>query len=150
MSLEIRTAGAEDGPVIVEFNTLMAQETEGRTLDPKTIRRGVETALADPARGQYYLARLDGQVVGQTLITFEWSDWRNGEFWWLQSVYVREDMRGRGVFKALFNHVVDLARARPDVCGVRLYMEHHNEKAWAAYTRLGMGQTHYRLFELEF
>ena len=109
-NLEICTATAEDGPVIAEFNTLMAQETEGRKLDPETIRRGVETALADPAKGQYYVARLDGRVVGQTLITFEWSDWRNGDFWWFQSVFVREDMRGRGVFRALFNHVVNLAR----------------------------------------
>jgi GNAT superfamily N-acetyltransferase len=150
MDLEICTATAEDAPAIVEFNKLMALETEGRTLDPQTIRRGVETALADPAKGQYYVARLDGQVVGQTLITFEWSDWRNGDFWWFQSVYVRKDTRGRGVFKALFTHVVNLARARPDVCGVRLYMDQHNEKARATYARLGMAQTQYRLFELEF
>lgn len=150
MRFEIRKATEADAPVIIEFNVLMARETEGKSLDPASIRQGVHAALADPAKGCYYLVQHGGQVVGQTLITYEWSDWRCGAFWWIQSVYVRKDMRNRGVFRALFGHVLDLARSEADVCGVRLYVDRHNGKAKEVYARLGLDKTDYELFELEF
>jgi len=84
------------------------------------------------------------------LITYEWSDWRNGNFWWIQSVYVAEDFRSGGVFKALFDHVHTLAKARADVCGLRLYVDAHNAKARQAYERLGLKKTDYELFEMDF
>ena len=92
----------------------------------------------------------DGEVVGQLLITYEWSDWRNGNFWWIQSVYVKEALRGRGVFRALFAHVEKLAKARKDVCGLRLYMDTHNAPARKTYERLGLKRTNYELFEMDF
>jgi GNAT superfamily N-acetyltransferase len=125
-------------------------ETEQRRLDPERIRPGVAAVLEDPARGIYFVAEVDANVAGQTLITYEWSDWRNGNFWWIQSVYVAEAHRGRGVFRALFEHVHAAAKARPDVCGVRLYMDAHNDRARQAYERLGLKRTNYEMFETDF
>src|SRR4051794_30784856 len=105
MPPSLRRAVPADAPVVVEFNRLLAQESEGKALDPAVLSAGVAAALADPARGLYFLAEQDGQVLGQILITTEWSDWRNGWFWWIQSVYVRPEARRRGVFRALFEHV---------------------------------------------
>ena len=92
----------------------------------------------------------DRQLLGQLMITYEWSDWRNGNFWWIQSVYVAEEFRGRGIFRALFEHIHNLARERKDVCGVRLYMDMHNETARRTYERLGLKRTDYELFEIDF
>ena len=111
---------------------------------------GVQALLDDPAKGIYVIAESDGTPVGQLLITYEWSDWRNGNFWWLQSVYVLEPFRGRGVFRALFEHVQELAKARPDVCGLRLYMDADNSRARQTYHRLGWKPTRYELFEIDF
>ncbi len=91
MSIQIREAEYNDAPVIVEFNSLLAKETEGKSLDRQRLLRGVQTILRDPKKGTYYLAEIDGTIVGQLLITYEWSDWRNGNFWWIQSVYVRNE-----------------------------------------------------------
>jgi GNAT superfamily N-acetyltransferase len=132
----------------------MALETEQRQLDADRVRRGALSLLNDPAKGTYFVAEVssDGaqSVVGQLLITYEWSDWRNGNFWWIQSVFVAEPFRGRGVFRALFHHVRQLAGARPDVCGMRLYMDAHNASARQAYDRLGLKRTNYELFEMDF
>ena len=111
---------------------------------------GVKAQLTDPARGIYHVAEIRGKIVGQLLITYEWSDWRNGNFWWIQSVYVAPEFRGQGIFRALFSHVRSLARARKDVCGLRLYMDVHNGTARRAYERLGMVHTDYQVFELDF
>ena len=104
-SIRIRTAKTADAEIIAHFNTLLAQETEARLLEPERLRRGVECVLADPARGTYWVAEIDAQIVGQLLITSEWSDWRNGFFWWIQSVYVAQCWRGQGVFQSLYSHV---------------------------------------------
>lgn len=128
----------------------MAWETERRRLKSATIRRGVTALIKSPARGIYFVAEEKGEVIGQLLITYEWSDWRNGNFWWIQSVYVRGDFRGRGVFRALFEHVQKLAKRRRDVCGLRLYVEAHNAGAKKTYTRLGMKKTVYEMFETDF
>lgn len=135
--------------MIAEFNLRLAEESEQLQLDPETVRAGVVRLLTEPARGVYYLAEQDGQVVGQVMITYEWSDWRNGNLWWLQSVYVRPGCRNRGVFRALFHHLKELAAAQPDVCGLRLYMHHGNQTARRAYERLGMTPTAYEVLNLD-
>jgi GNAT superfamily N-acetyltransferase len=128
----------------------MARETEQRDLDPKRVRDGVRALLDDPAKGIYFVAEAEGAVAGQLLLTYEWSDWRNGIFWWIQSVYVVEPLRGRGIFRALFEHVHTLAKSRADVCGLRLYMDAHNGPARQTYERLGLQQTNYQVFEIDF
>lgn len=106
--------------------------------------------LANPNGGIYFVAEAEAAPVGQTLITYEWSDWRNGNFWWLQSVYVVEAFRGRGVFRALFEHIRASARTRGDVCGLRLYMDHDNDRARQTYEQLGLQRTNYQVFEIDF
>jgi len=146
-SITIRRATFDDADRIVDFNTALAAETEGKTLDPRTIAAGVREALADPSRSLYFFAELEGEVIGQTMVTFEWSDWRNGFFWWIQSVYVDSRFRRRGVFRALHDHVRREARSRPNVCGLRLYVHHDNHRAMKTYAQLGMPQTEYLLCE---
>ena len=140
--------------MIADFNARLAWETEHRQLDLGRLTQSVAALLADPAKGTYFVAEspADGTnaVTGQLLITYEWSDWRNGTFWWIQSVYVRKESRGRGIFRALFEHVKKLAQQREDVCGLRLYMEAGNIVARKAYARLGMKPTEYELFETDF
>jgi len=136
--------------VITEFNLLLAMETEGLRLDPGCVKAGVTALLADPAKGIYYVAEVSGTIAGQLMITYEWSDWRNGNLWWIQSVYVRQDFRRRGVFGRLFKHLEMLARERKDVRSLRLYMHADNATARRSYEKLGMHQTKYEVFELEF
>jgi len=147
MPLSIRRASVTDASTIVEFNRRMAQETEHKTLDQQTLASGVAAVLTDPAKGFYLVAELAGEPVGQLLITPEWSDWRDGWFWWVQSVYVREDARRRGVFRGLFEEVVRLAAAAGEVVGVRLYVERDNARAQRTYSSLGMAESGYRLYE---
>ena len=143
-----------DTAVVAEFNSRMAWETEKRRLEPDRVRDGVAALLSDPAKGTYFLAESDNAgtktIAGQLLITYEWSDWRNGNFWWIQSVYVAEEFRGRGVFQFLFEHIHKMARERKDVCGLRLYMDAHNDTARRTYERLGLKRTDYELFEIDF
>jgi len=150
MSITVRPAVFADAARITEFNALIAKETENVELDLSRLRSGVDTVLHDPSKGVYYVADVEGVAVGQTLITYEWSDWRNGNFWWVQSVYVQKEFRGKGVFKSLFEHVQRLARQRTDVCGLRLYVERHNARAQQTYERLGMKKTHYEMFEIDY
>src|SRR5438477_12944407 len=122
----IRDAVAADRPAIVEFNRLLAIETEDKVLDTSILDQGVARALADPSRLRYWVAELpqlpgENRLVGQTAITREWSDWRNGWLWWLQSVYIHVDFRGKGIFKSLYRHIYDTAFAEPNVVGLRLY-----------------------------
>jgi GNAT superfamily N-acetyltransferase len=114
------------------------------------LKAGVGTLLRDKRKGTYFIAEYGEEIAGQLLITREWSDWRNGHFWWIQSVYVVEKFRGQGVFRALFKHVRALAKAERDVCGLRLYMEANNAGARQAYERLGLKQTDYQVFEMDF
>jgi len=144
--MRIRLATPADAGVLIEFNAAMALETEGKELLPDVIGAGVRSLLGDPAAGFYLLAEQD-RAVGSLMITKEWSDWRNGTFWWIQSVYVRPDFRRQGVYKSLYRHVQELASKDPAVCGFRLYVERENERAQATYSALGMKQTHYLVFE---
>jgi GNAT superfamily N-acetyltransferase len=147
VGLTIRRATPADATVVVEFNRRLAEETEGKTLDISVLTVGVTAGLADPAKAWYFLAEEDGVVLGQMMITFEWSDWRNGWFWWIQSVYVRADARRRGIFRRLYEHVSQRAREGPDVIGLRLYVERHNHAAQQTYTHLGMEPAGYLVFE---
>jgi GNAT superfamily N-acetyltransferase len=136
--------------MITVFNLRLAMETEGLRLDPHCVKAGVSALLADPSKGIYYVAEVDGMIVGQLMITYEWSDWRNGMLWWIQSVYVAQEFRRRGAFGCLFAHLERLARERKDVRSLRLYMHRDNTAARQSYEKLGMAQTHYEVFELEF
>lgn len=144
-TIHTRPASLSDLDTVVRFNEAMALETEDKRLDRATLTEGVRRALADPARSRYFVAEVDGKVVGQTMITFEWSDWRNGFFWWIQSVYVDANHRRAGVFRSLYRHIRDAARASPDVCGLRLYVHHANDRAMATYRDLGMSVSDYKL-----
>jgi ribosomal protein S18 acetylase RimI-like enzyme len=147
---DIRCASADDLDVLVEFNQAMAAESEDRSLSREVLRAGISHLLAHAAEGHYLLARAQGETVGALMLTFEWSDWRNGRFWWIQSVYVRPAWRRRGVYSALHAYVRDAARADPECCGLRLYVEVDNHGAMATYRQLGMRETDYRLYEEDF
>lgn len=148
MELTIRRATVADADVIAEYNRRLAWESERTRLDDDVLRAGVIAGLEDPNKGFYTVAESGGEVVGQTLVTFEWSDWRNGWFWWIQSVYVREDARRGGVFRSLYRYIQELATADPTVIGLRLYVEAENERAKKTYRSLGMTNTNYGLLEI--
>lgn len=147
LEVSIRNARPDDVATIVEFNRLLALESEGKSLHPATLQRGVARALQATEHCRYFLAESTGRVVGQLMITYEWTDWRDGVFWWLQSVYVDRSGRGQGVFRALVEHVTAIARQTPDVRGLRLYVEQHNHAALAAYRRLGLNPSGHVLYE---
>ena len=147
LTVTVRAATPADVEFLVDGNARMALETEDLTLDRRRLQAGVEAVFADAGRGFYLIAEVDGERGGQMMITYEWSDWRNGVFWWIQSVYTVPAMRGGGVFKALYAAVEEMARERGGVCGLRLYVEAHNEAAQATYRRCGMSETVYRMFE---
>jgi GNAT superfamily N-acetyltransferase len=148
--MKIRKARPADARIIAEFNRNLAWETEKLRLNRRVVDRGVRALLKDTAKGTYFVAEQDGAVIGQLMITYEWSDWRNGNIWWIQSVYVASGFRQRGVFRELFHHVKKLGRSRRDVCGLRLYVERNNRRAHRAYGRLGMKHTHYEIYETAF
>jgi ribosomal protein S18 acetylase RimI-like enzyme len=143
----LRRAVLADTPLITEFNQRLAQESEGKSLDLAVLTAGVAAALADPHKGPYFLLEDEGVVLGQLQITTEWSDWRNGWMWWIQSVYVRPEARRQGVFRALFQHVLETARADPQVVAIRLYVECENQIAQQVYASLGMERTGYLVME---
>jgi GNAT superfamily N-acetyltransferase len=144
----IRPATSSDEDFLVAANAALAWESEGLRLDEPTLRRGVQAILADPHKGFYTVAEVGGVVVGQTLITFEYSDWRCGFYWWIQSVYVQPASRGAGVFRAIFEHLKAKATADEGVIGLRLYAEHANESAHHVYRRIGMVEEPYNLWGL--
>lgn len=149
-AIHIRRATLGDAELLVEFNAAMALETEAKTLAPAVLRAGVARVLAEAARGFYLIAECDGAIAGCLMITYEWSDWRNGDWWWFQSVYVLPAFRRDGVFRALFAEVQRMAQAAPNVVGLRLYVERENRRAQDTYAALGLAETHYRLWEREF
>ncbi|HEX7376147.1 MAG TPA: GNAT family N-acetyltransferase [Pirellulales bacterium] len=148
-SITVRDASREDAATLVDFNIRLAHESENKRLDRETVVRGVGLALAKPELCRYFVADIGNQVVGQTMVTFEWSDWRAGVFWWIQSVYVVPEHRRAGVFRSLFMHVHQLAQSDPDACGLRLYVEKQNAVAQDVYQRLGMSPSGHWLLELD-
>lgn len=145
--ITVRTATPADWETIVEFNCALAVESEGKTLDRTHLVPGVKTLLADPSKGKYFVAELAGVIVGQLMHTYEWSDWRNGDIWWLQSVYVHPNHRRKGVFRALFEHMKTAAENDPNVVGMRLYVEENNTLAHATYQSLGFEPGGYFVLE---
>lgn len=148
--LAVRPARPEDAPTVSGFQLLMARETEGLELDPETVARGVGAVFADRTRGEYFVAEVvedGGRIVGCLMVTPEWSDWRNGTVFWVQSLYVVPEMRGRGVYRALYEHLQALVLASPELMGIRLYVDKRNTVAQRVYARLGMTREHYELFE---
>ena len=142
-----RFAQPSDRDVIVDFQVAMAQETEGVELDREICTRGVDAVFRDPSHGRYYVGHSFGGVVASLLVTYEWSDWRNGFVWWIQSVYVTPGMRGKGVYAGLYNHVRHFVESQDDIRGIRLYVDRRNTRAQKVYTRLGMNGEHYQVFE---
>jgi len=142
----IRPGEACDVPTIALFMLQLAMETEQLKLDPSTVERGVGAAMSDASKGRYFVAQSEQQVIGCLMITREWSDWRDGDMWWLQSVYVQAQHRGKGVLKAMYQSVVSEAKSAGVRC-VRLYVEHNNAAAKSTYAKLGFDVTHYQVME---
>ena len=147
--MNVRLATRTDIDALVGFNKSMALETEDKVLEPDVLRPGVAAVFEDANKGFYVVAELDGNASAGLLITYEWSDWRNKWFWWIQSVYVLPQYRGRSVYRRMYEFVKTLADERGDVCGFRLYVERENERARQVYEKLGMHQSHYLAYEEE-
>ena len=145
--INYREARASDVGVIVDFQIAMARETEELELDRDVCTRGVQALFEDASRGRYFLAESDGAVVASLMITYEWSDWRNGNVWWIQSVYVVPEFRGQRVYTGLYDHVQRMVQADESLRGIRLYVDRRNVLAQQVYTRLGMNGEHYQVFE---
>jgi len=150
VGIHIRTATIDDTDRLAAFNVALASETEQKELDASVVSSGVRRALEHPTHCKYFVAEVDGEVVGQTMVTREWSDWRDGWFWWIQSVYVRPEYRRRGVFRSIHEHIRTEAMHEPSVSGLRLYVHHSNERALKAYEQLNMNVADYHLCEEEF
>ncbi|TFG42251.1 MAG: GNAT family N-acetyltransferase [Bacteroidia bacterium] len=142
----IRQAKPSDASSIIDFQLKMAWETENMKLFPEVVSKGVDTVFRDQSRGRYYVAESDGRVISSLLITYEWSDWRNCNVWWFQSVYVMPEFRRQGVFRKMYNYIRDLAEEQ-DIAGLRLYVETKNSRAQKTYEALGMSSEHYAFYE---
>jgi GNAT superfamily N-acetyltransferase len=149
MSIIVRAASPADIDILAAGNIAMALEAEHKRLDPDIVQRGVRAVFDDPGLGRYFVAEVEANVVGQAMFTYEWSDWRNGVFWWLQSVYVSPVARRIGVFRALYSHIEHLAKADPKVCGLRLYVERDNDRAQKTYRSCGMVEAGYLVMEVD-
>jgi GNAT superfamily N-acetyltransferase len=145
--MKIRPAQKEDASALVEFNQAMALETEGKRLDSNILKSGVEAIFADEKKGFYVVAENETGIIGGLMVTYEWSDWRSSWFWWIQSVYILPDFRGRGIYRLLYEFVKQKARDAGDVCGFRLYVERENTGAQKVYEKLGMDESHYLMYE---
>ncbi len=150
MNIRLRAAQVTDIERIAAFNVAMALETENKVLDLVILRAGVAAVLSEPAHGFYRVVEIDGEVVAACLVTYEWSDWRNGRWWWLQSVYVLPEHRGSGLFSMLYRQLHAEAAATSAVCGLRLYVETDNARARGVYVALGMHEEPYRMLQDSF
>lgn len=146
----IRHATRSDAETIVRYNDALAVDTEGVHLDHQRLRSGVNGLFDNPSFGFYIVADAGTMIAGQLMITYEWSDWRNGVIWWIQSAYVHPEYRSRGVFRALYEFILELAHKDGTVRGIRLYVEKGNEHARRVYEKMGMTLTHYDLYETDF
>jgi GNAT superfamily N-acetyltransferase len=144
--ISIRKANNRDAEAIIDFQKKMAWETEKLKLVPETVEKGVNAVFANKALGQYWIAEEDGNTIASLLITYEWSDWRNSNVWWFQSVYVVPDYRRKGIFRSMYNHIKDEAD-KQNIAGLRLYVETKNTRAQRTYEALGMQNEHYTMFE---
>jgi ribosomal protein S18 acetylase RimI-like enzyme len=147
MPITYRDAAPGDAARIIDFQLAMARETEDLDLDREILTRGVGAVFADPSLGRYFVGESDGEVIASLMITYEWSDWRSGMVWWIQSVYVVPEFRRRGIYAGLYSHVKALVERDAAIRGIRLYVDARNTGAQEVYTRLGMNGEHYRVFE---
>ena len=145
--LTIRDGKISDVNTIVRFQKNMARETENRELSDDCIKPGVMAVFNEDEKGFYLVAESNGEVVGSLLVTYEWSDWRNGTMWWIQSVYVPKMYRRQGIYSSLYENLVNLANSDPDCCGIRLYVEKNNTRAAETYSKLGMVNAGYEIME---
>jgi ribosomal protein S18 acetylase RimI-like enzyme len=150
MDLLIRHASLSDIESIVLFNRAMALETEKKHLNEEIASSGVRRLMLQEQYGFYIIAEIENKPVGQLMITYEWTDWRDGLFWWIQSVYVMPDFRGKGIYKALYGHILRESRKHDDVRGIRLYVDRSNDVAKNVYEKLGMSKAHYDMYEIDF
>ena len=146
-SIYVRRARPDEAGLLVDYQIHLALETEELALDPATVSAGVQAVFDDPAKGIYWVAESENQVVGGLLTQREWSDWRNGEVWWIHSVFVAPEARGRGVYRCLWETLQDRVLSSQDVVGLRLYVDRRNARAAQVYQALGMSREHYELFE---
>lgn len=147
--MNIRKALKKDIDVIARYNYNLAYETENKILNMNILTKGVEAIIKDENKGIYHVCEINGEVVGQIMYTFEWSDWRNGTFLWIQSVYVNKEFRGMGVFKALYKFIRDIADNDNNICGIRLYVEKENTIAKKTYKNIGMKECNYYIYEYD-
>lgn len=147
MNIKVRPGLLFDIDVIADFQVKMALESENMKLDPSTVNKGVSAVIDDPSKGKYWLAEVNGEVVGCLLTIPEWSDWRNGSVLWIHSVYVHPEFRKNGIYKALYTHLKTMVNESPDLRGLRLYVDKSNHNAQKVYEKLGMSGEHYHLFE---
>lgn len=145
--MKVRLANTDDISTLVAFNFAMALETENLQLDKTRLRQGVSRVFENSEYGFYIIVEDAGVSVASLMITYEWSDWRNGLFWWIQSVYVLASARRQGVYKKMYAFIKTLAQQHPEVCGYRLYVEHQNTKAQRTYQSLGMAKNHYHIYQ---
>jgi GNAT superfamily N-acetyltransferase len=145
--MNIRTANFGDVDSLVEFNQAMAFETEGKTLDTQVLHNGVKAVLQDEQKGFYAVAEIESKIVGGLMVTFEWSDWRNNWFWWIQSVYILPEFRGKKIYSKLYDFVKENSEEKGNVCGLRLYVERENTNAQKVYEKCGMKASHYLMYE---
>lgn len=145
--MNIRKANINDLETIVEYNYGLAYETEDKKLDKEILSKGVKAIIEDSSKGIYHVCEIDGKVVGQIMYTYEWSDWRNGTFLWVQSVYVNKEHRGKGIYRNLYNHVKAICDKDESICGIRLYVEVENFVAKKTYKNLGMEECNYHIYE---
>ena len=148
--MKITQPGIEDINNLVDFNIKMAKETENKILNKKIVTKGVSEVLTDTTLGYYVIAKNKNTILGSLMITYEWSDWRNGMFWWIQSVYVEKEYRQQGVYKKMYSYIKDKALKDNSCTGIRLYVEQENKIAQSVYKKLEMKETHYKLFEIDF
>ena len=147
MTTIIEKAREEHIDILIDFQQRLAFESEEVTLDAATIRSGMKAMFADPSKGVYYIAREENEIIGCHMITYEWSDWRNGMVWWLQSVYVKESHRKKGIFKKMYDNVIAIIKNDPNLIGLRLYVDKSNERAMKVYAAMGMDGSHYTVYE---
>ncbi len=147
--LSIRAGRPGDLETLVQYNLALARETESLTLDAAVLRSGVEKALARPESSRYFVAEAKEKVIGQTMVTFEWSDWRDGFIWWLQSVYVHPDHRSQGVFHKIYSHIEQEARKDQAARAIRLYVMEDNARGMGAYKKAGLAPSGYVVYERE-
>jgi ribosomal protein S18 acetylase RimI-like enzyme len=147
--MNIRLATVDDTESLVEFNQAMAQETEGKHLNAAVLQAGVSAVFSDDKKGFYVVAEDQNTIAGGLMVTYEWSDWRNAWFWWIQSVYILPEYRGRAIYSRLYDFVKAKAEENGNVCGFRLYVETANVNAQKVYEKVGMKASHYLMYEAQ-